>query len=309
MFVSIDTAVKYSVLRITNESDELRKLSVTGYVEWVLGDLRPKSLMHIATEIDAASGCVIARNPYNTEFPARRAFFDLDGSGRSVSGDRNEFIGRNGSLRNPAAMDRQRLSGKTGAGLDPCTALQQEFELNPGQEKRMVFVLGSVIAENGNVTQFIQQHRGIAAADLALSKVHAYWRNTLDTVQVTTPDQDLNLLANGWLLYQTIACRLWARSGYYQSGGLLVSVTSCRIAWRWCIPDKRWRANRYSCLQATNSSKVMYSTGGTLPLAAVCVPIALMIISGCPWPSHATSTAAVTWAYLMKNCITWKGAQ
>ncbi|WP_370529435.1 GH36-type glycosyl hydrolase domain-containing protein [Undibacterium sp. YM2] len=219
VFVSIDTAVKYSVLRITNESDELRKLSVTGYVEWVLGDLRPKSLMHIATEIDAASGCVIARNPYNTEFPARRAFFDLDGSGRSVSGDRNEFIGRNGSLRNPAAMDRQRLSGKTGAGLDPCTALQQEFELNPGQEKRMVFVLGSVIAENGNVTQFIQQHRGIAAADQALSKVHAYWRNTLGAVQVTTPDQDLNLLANGWLLYQTIACRLWARSGYYQSGG------------------------------------------------------------------------------------------
>ena len=219
VFVSIDTAAKYSVLRVVNESDEQRKLSATGYVEWVLGDLRPKSLMHIATEIDPASGCLLARNPYNTEFPGRRAFFDLDGGNRSVSGDRNEFIGRNGSLRNPAAMERQRLSGKTGAGLDPCTALQQEFELSPGQEKRLVFVLGMAMAENGNVTQFIQQHRGITAAEQTLNKVHEYWRNTLGTVQVTTPDQDLNLLANGWLLYQTIACRLWARSGYYQSGG------------------------------------------------------------------------------------------
>ncbi|WP_329605503.1 GH36-type glycosyl hydrolase domain-containing protein [Undibacterium umbellatum] len=219
VFVSIDTAAKYSILRVINESDEQRKLSATGYVEWVLGDLRPKSLMHIATEVDPASGCLLARNPYNTEFPARRAFFDLDGGNRSVSGDRNEFIGRNGSLRSPAALDRQRLSGKTGAGLDPCAALQQEFELSPGQEKRLVFVLGMAIAENGNVPQFIQQHRGIVAAEQALTKVHTYWRNTLDTVQVTTPDQDLNLLANGWLLYQTIACRLWARSGYYQSGG------------------------------------------------------------------------------------------
>ncbi|MFZ6638895.1 GH36-type glycosyl hydrolase domain-containing protein [Undibacterium sp. TC4M20W] len=219
VFVSMDTAAKYSILRVTNVSEEQRKLSATGYVEWVLGDLRPKSLMHIATEIDPASGCVLARNPYNTEFPGRRAFFDLDGGNRSVTGDRNEFIGRNGSLQKPAALERQRLSGKTGAGLDPCAAIQQEFELSPGQEKRLVFVLGTVMTDHTNVTQFIQQHRGIAAAEQALNKVHDYWRDTLGVVQVNTPDQELNLLANGWLLYQTIACRLWARSGYYQSGG------------------------------------------------------------------------------------------
>ncbi|MFZ6658144.1 GH36-type glycosyl hydrolase domain-containing protein [Undibacterium sp. TJN19] len=219
VYVALDSAIKYSVLRIRNDGDQQRKMSATGYVEWVLGDLRPKSAMHIVTEADAASGCLLARNPYNTEFPGRTAFFGVDANNYTCTGDRNEFIGRNGSLRNPAALERVRLSGKTGAGLDPCAALQVQFELNPGQEKEIVFILGLADRRQGNVSQVLQQQRSSAAAEKALLAIHAYWRNTLGAVQVQTPDAGLNMLANGWLLYQTIACRLWARSGYYQSGG------------------------------------------------------------------------------------------
>ncbi len=219
VYVAVDAAVKYSVLRIRNDSNTIRKLSATGYVEWVLGDLRPKSLMHIITETDPATGALFARNPYNTDFTERTAFFDVDTTSRTISGDRNEFIGRNGSLQNPAAMERVRLSGKVGAGLDPCAAIQVPFELVQGQQREIVFMLGMADTRRTNVSDLVQRYRGGAAAQHALEAVHAYWKRTLGAVQIETPDPSLNVLANGWLIYQTIACRLWARSGYYQSGG------------------------------------------------------------------------------------------
>jgi cyclic beta-1,2-glucan synthetase len=219
VYVAVDASIKYSVLRIRNDSDTIRTLSATGYVEWVLGDLRPKSAMHIITETDPATGALFARNPYNTEFAGRTAFFDVDTTSRTISGDRNEFIGRNGSLQNPAAMERVRLSGKVGAGLDPCAAMQVQFELVQGQQREIVFMLGMADTRHTNVGQLVQRYRGASAAQDALKAVHAYWGRTLGAVRVDTPDPALNVLANGWLMYQTIACRLWARSGYYQSGG------------------------------------------------------------------------------------------
>jgi cellobiose phosphorylase len=146
------------------------------------------------------------------------AFFDVDEPTRTVSGDRTEFIGRNGTLRDPAAMRRTRLSGKVGAALDPCAAIQVAFDLADGQEREIVFRLGA--ASNADATgQLAQRFRGPAAAREALEAVVHHWRHTLAAVQVETPDAALNILTNGWLVYQTMACRLWARSGYYQSGG------------------------------------------------------------------------------------------
>jgi cellobiose phosphorylase len=216
--VALDAAVKFSVLKVRNASGGARRLSATGYVEWVLGDLRPKSAMHVITEIDPVSGALHARNAYNTEFADRIAFFDVDYFTRSYSGDRAEFIGRNGSLASPAAMGRSQLSSKIGAALDPCAAIQIAFELADGEEREIVFRLGA----GHNLTdarKLLARFRGAAAAHDALDQVRQYWRHTLGAVQVETPDQSLNVLANGWLVYQTLACRLWARSGYYQSGG------------------------------------------------------------------------------------------
>ncbi len=214
----MEAAVKFAVMKVRNESNRSRRLSATGYVEWVLGDLRPKSVMHVITEIDADSGALFARNPYNTEFAGRTAFFDVDDASRTFSGERREFLGRNGTLKNPAAMSRARLSGKVGAALDPCAALQVKFELAVGQEREIRFTLG-VGRDVGDASQLVRRCRGTAAARAALEKVWHYWNHTLGAVQVETPDAALNVLANGWLLYQTLACRLWARSGYYQSGG------------------------------------------------------------------------------------------
>jgi cyclic beta-1,2-glucan synthetase len=220
VFVAVDAPIKFSVLKVRNLSNHSRRLSATGYVEWVLGDLRPKTNLHVITEIDPTSGTLFARNPYNTEFADRIAFFDVDDSARTLSGDRAEFLGRNGSMQDPAALKRARLSGKVGAGLDACGALQTVFDLAAGQTHEIVFRLG-VVGRRGadDASSLVHRSRGKSAAQAALEAVHDYWTQTLGAVQVQTPDPSLDLLANGWLLYQTLACRIWARSGAYQSGG------------------------------------------------------------------------------------------
>ncbi len=218
VYVALDEPIKFTVLKVRNESGRSRRLSATGYVEWVLGDLRSKTGMHVITEIDPESGALFARNPYNTEFAGRVAFFDVDDATRTVTGDRREFLGRNGTLRSPEAMTRAHLSGRVGAALDPCAAIQVPFDLADGQEREMVFMLGTGQDDSDAINR-IRRFRGPAAARGTLEAVWQYWRHTLGAVQVETPDPSLNVLANGWLLYQTLACRLWARNGYYQPGG------------------------------------------------------------------------------------------
>ncbi|MDB5802562.1 MAG: NdvB [Rhodocyclales bacterium] len=223
VYVALDASVKFSVLKVRNESGRTRKLSATGYVEWVLGDLRSKTTMQVTTEVDASSGALFARNHYSNEFADRVAFFDADEGARTVTCDRTSFIGRNGSLRTPSAMRRMRLSGKTGAALDPCAAIQIPFDLADGQEREIVFRLGvgrdTDMGNIDSVHRLVARFKGTMAARSALDAVRDYWRHTLGAVQVETPDPALDVITNGWLMYQTMACRLWARSGYYQSGG------------------------------------------------------------------------------------------
>ncbi|MFH0966778.1 MAG: cyclic beta 1-2 glucan synthetase, partial [Methanobacteriota archaeon] len=218
IYVSIDSPVKFISLRIRNISDRSRLLSVTGYVEWVLCELRSKSLLHVITEIDPISGAIFAKNPYNNEFPGKVAFLDSNILNRTVTGDRYEFIGRNGSLFKPAAMEKIRLSNKVGAGLDPCGAMQILCELTEGEEREIIFTLG-VGQNSDDARNLVLRNRGIGSARAALRAVKDYWSRTLGAVRITTPDQSVDLLMNGWLIYQTIACRIWARSGFYQSGG------------------------------------------------------------------------------------------
>ncbi len=218
VYVALDASVKFTVLKVKNESGRPRRLSATGYVEWVLGDLRSRTAMHVITEIDPGSGALFARNPYSTKFADQTAFFDVDEAARTMSGDRAEFLGRNGTLKDPAAMSRSRLSGRVGAALDPCAAIQVPFELADGQEREVIFRLGAG-QDADAASVLVHRFRGAAAARDALEKVWQHWNHTLGAVQVETPDQSVNIMTNGWLIYQTLACRLWARSGYYQSGG------------------------------------------------------------------------------------------
>jgi cyclic beta-1,2-glucan synthetase len=218
VYVAVDASIKFNVIRLRNDSGRRRRLSVTGYVEWVLADLRPKSMMYVTTEMDRNIGAIFARNPYSTEFADRGAFFGVDDTSCTVSGDRTEFLGRNGTLSTPAAMTRPQLSGKVGAGLDPCAATRAVFDLEAGQEREIVFTLGA--GRNIDDARCLaHRFRGSAAARGALEAVWAYWNRTLGAVYFETPDPSIDVLINGWLLYQTLACRFWARSGFYQPGG------------------------------------------------------------------------------------------
>ncbi len=217
-YVDINASIKFTVLRLKNNSGKARKISVTGYTEWVLGELRSKSAMYIVTELDTESGAIFAKNPYSMEFNDRIAFFDADGGTKTFTGDRNEFIGRNGSLRNPAAMTRLKLSGKIGIGLDPCAAIQVSVDLAEGEEKEIIFKLGE--GKNlGDASSISRQFRTANSVHQSLEKVKTYWEQTISSIQIETPDTSVNLLANGWLTYQILSSRMWGRSGYYQSGG------------------------------------------------------------------------------------------
>ncbi|MGD0816743.1 MAG: glycosyl hydrolase family 65 protein, partial [Verrucomicrobiota bacterium] len=218
VYVAMDAPVKFTVLKIRNVSGRPRRLSVTGYWEWVLGDLRQKSLLHVQTEVDLKTGALLARNYYNTEFPDRLVFLDVNDTTRTLTGDRKEFIGRNGSLSEPAALKRARLSGKVGAGLDPCGAVQVAFNLADGQERETSFRFG-VGRNAADVQNLIRRFRRADSSRVAFEGVCNYWNRTLGAISVDTPDPAVNVMANGWLLYQTLSCRLWGRTGFYQSGG------------------------------------------------------------------------------------------
>ncbi len=220
MRVSVDKAlpVKFVSLKIKNDSGRARKLSATGFQQMILGDVHSKTGMHVTSHSDAESGALFIKNRYNTAFSDRVSFFYVEGVQQTFTTDRAEFIGRNRTLKDPQAMYRKKLSNKTGAGMDPCAALQVSFELPGGAEKEIVFLIGNA----GNTIEaqnLVRKFTDKDAIDASLREVREYWQQVVETVQVTTPDVSLNILANGWLTYQTMACRIFARSGFYQSGG------------------------------------------------------------------------------------------
>lgn len=220
VYVAVDAPIKFSRLLVRNLSGRSRKVTVTGYVEWVLGDLRSKSAMHVVTQSDPVSGALFARNAYSVEFSERVAFFDTDGIDHSISGDRTEFIGRSGTLKSPEAMQHAGLSGRIGGGLDPCAAIQVKVDLANGENKEVVLRMGAEKTSQA-ATQLVQRYRGVQVAASQLQKVREHWRSLLSTVNVQTPAPGIDVMVNGWLMYQVIACRFLARSGYYQSGGAI----------------------------------------------------------------------------------------
>ncbi len=217
-YVAMDAPVKFMSVKLRNHSGRARRLTLTGYWELVLGEWRHSNLMHVVTDKDVHTGSVFARNVYARLRPGRVFFAHASEGLRSVTGNRTEFVGRNGSLSDPAALHRTRLSGKTGAGFDPCAALQSRVELADGEERVVVFIIGA--ADDGDrARELVWRFGGPAGAREALEAVWAHWNHALGAVYLETPDRALDVLANGWLVYQTLSCRYWGRSGYYQSGG------------------------------------------------------------------------------------------
>ena len=227
LHVAIDAPVKFSTLVLRNRSPGTRRLSVTGYVDCVLGGQAEATRLHVSTSVDPRTGALLAVNPYNTDFAGRTAFFDTDPAGTAASGDAGEvtftgdratFLGANGSIDRPAAMTQPRLDGVVGAALDPCAAIRVPLELAAGESRQVVFRLGAgTTAEEAS--RLVARWRGAPAAAESLGAVEQHWQRTLGVLQVRTPDMALNLLVNGWFVYQVLACRVWARTAFYQASG------------------------------------------------------------------------------------------
>jgi cyclic beta-1,2-glucan synthetase len=218
-YVPLADPVKISRLTIINREDRPRRLTVTAYAEWVLGTSRSASAPFIATSLDSDTGALLARNAWSPDFGNRIAFADLGGWQTAWTADRAELLGRNGMPDHPAALERRdyRLSGRVGAGLDPCAALQTLIELRPGARIDVVFFLGQ--GENlDEVRSLIHRYR-TADLDAVLAEVTRSWSDVTGALQVKTPDRTMDLLLNRWLLYQTLSCRLWSRTAFYQAGG------------------------------------------------------------------------------------------
>jgi cyclic beta-1,2-glucan synthetase len=218
LFVAPDDPVKLAVLTLTNTGDTRRDLSVFGYVEWCLGPPRAGEHRFVVTERDEETGAILAHNRYNTEFAGHVAFLAATAPPQSYTADRAEFVGRHRALSAPAALFRERLGARTGAGLDPCGALQIRGDLQPGETRRVAFVLGQG-RDRAHAIELATRYATMAQADATLSEVDRHWDQTLGAVRVRTPDDSFDLIVNRWLLYQTLACRIWARSGPYQPGG------------------------------------------------------------------------------------------
>src|SRR3984885_86163 len=217
-FVPLQDPIKISRLKITNTSDEPRQLSITHYLDWVLGNQNNKAAPFIVTSIDLPSRVLLARNPWTADFKSRVAFMDMAAAQQSCTADRAEFIGRHGSLAEPAALlGPQPLANRVGGGLDPCGAMQTKISLNPGEAVELKLFLGEESSSDAAVA-VAERYRG-ADLDEGLKSGTDFWDRTLGAVQVKTPDRSLDILANGWLLYQTLSSRVWGRTAFYQSSG------------------------------------------------------------------------------------------
>jgi cyclic beta-1,2-glucan synthetase len=218
VFVPMRDSIKVSRLRIRNTARRARRLSITAYAEWVLGTSRGSSAPFILTELDADTGALFARNPWDAAFGSRVAFADLAGQQSEWTADRGEFLGRHGTLEAPAALAaRAPLAKRAGAGLDPCCALRTFVDLEPGQTVDVIFFLGE--AEDAAAARSLIARYRNADLEAVFREVVEHWEHILGTVQVKTPDRSLDIILNRWMLYQALACRVWARTAFYQASG------------------------------------------------------------------------------------------
>ncbi|RUQ35448.1 MAG: glycosyl transferase [Candidatus Competibacteraceae bacterium] len=221
LFAPREDPVKITRVRLHNASDRPRRLSLFAYARLVLGVLPGDHAADAIIEREATTGALLAEN-HNREFAGRMVFAamtPLDGVPIHVSGDRASFIGRCGNPARPAALSHDKtLNGRLGMSLDPCFALQITLQLEPGATVEYAYLLGEAESRD-EVRRLIGRYRQDGAVAAALAEVRGFWRHYVSTVQVQTPTPALDLMLNGWLAYQTLSCRLWGRSAFYQSGG------------------------------------------------------------------------------------------
>jgi cyclic beta-1,2-glucan synthetase len=210
--------VRIQRLRLRNDSRQTRRLSITFYAQWVLGEVREENQMHVVTKWDEDAKALLAYNHYHADFGERVAFVAMNPAADDYTADRAVFVGRNQSLTDPAAMHRKNLSQRVGAGLDPCAAIRTSIELGPGEHEDLIVMLGSA-ASREDAARIIRHYREEIRVEEALQQTSGWWDRLLGRMEIDHPELSVQFLLNRWLIYQTLSCRLWARTAFYQSGG------------------------------------------------------------------------------------------
>src|SRR5690606_15020751 len=216
--MAADQPVRLSVLRLTNNDAVERRIRLTTYVEWTLGTLRERTQHHVRTTFDPDLGAIFARNHFDPRLHGHVALCALSEPVAGHTADRREFLGRIGAVQAPAGLRRRHLSDTSGPGLDPCAALQCVIVLAPGESHEVVVSLGAAATE-ADARDMLSRLRDVQAASSAAARSVEQWRDRLSRIVVSTPDPAFDALLNRWLPYQTLACRMWARSAVYQSSG------------------------------------------------------------------------------------------
>jgi cyclic beta-1,2-glucan synthetase len=210
--------VKVMRLRLRNDSSRPRRLTVTYFAEWLLGTNREDQALHVYTSHDRESGAVLAGQSWNGSYTNNVAFAAASPQAASYSGDRTQFLGRNGSALKPAAMGRVRLDNRTGAGIDPAAALQVPVNIAEGGQVDVIFLLGQAESIEA-VRALVKRYETREQVQKALDLTHKWWDSVLGALQVRTPLLSTDFLLNRWLLYQSLSCRFWGRTALYQSSG------------------------------------------------------------------------------------------
>ena len=218
-FCPMDESVRVEIVKLKNHTNEERKLSLTYYSELSLGVVPQQTVQYISSYLE--EDFIYAQNPYSEHFGRAFAYLTiLGGEDRSFTGNRSEFLGRGGNVEEPEALKKARLSNVTGAGYDPCLACNTKISLKPDEEIELIVLFGQKEGIE-NIKAVINRFKDISYADNSLVEVKNFWRDLLHRVQVKTPDKTMDIMLNGWLMYQTLACRYWARTAFYQSGGAM----------------------------------------------------------------------------------------
>ncbi|MDT8718698.1 cyclic beta 1-2 glucan synthetase [Clostridium sp. 19966] len=219
MFAPRHDSCKICIVTLKNKGEKSRKLSLTYYCDIVLGVVPQQTAQYIYTEIEKDKNYIYAQNSYSQNFGKLKAFLSINGGyEESFTGSRTDFIGRGNDYDTPAAMMQEKLSSFSGAGMEPCLAENVKISLEPGEEKNLIIILGQYESQK-EIENSIKKYGSYIYSFNELNNVKKYWQDILGKIKVSTPDKSMDILLNGWLMYQTISCRYWSRTAFYQSGG------------------------------------------------------------------------------------------
>ena len=207
VFVPQEESCKINILTLKNNAPKKKKLKILYYVKPVIGEDEIKSDSYIKIKYEENSNMIVAKNLYNVDEFNDTIYVSSSEKIKSFTGNKKTF-----------GVNKVRLDNDDGIGRKSCIAIELEVEIESFSDKKISIVLG---AEENIVSakDTAYKYSKVQNCNMELGKVKNKWNDLLGKLQVKTPYESLNIMLNGWIMYQTICSRLLAKSGFYQSGG------------------------------------------------------------------------------------------